>query len=279
MKRILAAILAFVILLSFAGCGNRKEIKAADELILAIGEVSLESEAAIIEAEKAVASLEIKDQESLENLNVLKLARVELEKLQEEDRIKKEQERVISLVTSNPWCEINSGSEYQFTEDGKGTHDGKTLSYIIEDGIIIISEGTAGKTKVNLVIDESGDTVLLNSESNDFCYVSKEEYQVISEEIKNETKKELTSKIWAVHNGPSFLMYYFFSDDGSGTVLLYNNTQLILEWEFVENDTIRITIDNFGSKSHADYDVVVDNGSYILIQANNSAVTAVPQNY
>ena len=57
--------LILALCLALTGCGQSEEAKGADELIAAIGEVTLESEAQIIEAEEAVAALSEEDRNSL----------------------------------------------------------------------------------------------------------------------------------------------------------------------------------------------------------------------
>ena len=58
MKRMIAICLCSILLLSLCACGKSKEAQAVDDLILAIGEVSLESENAIENAESAYLALD-----------------------------------------------------------------------------------------------------------------------------------------------------------------------------------------------------------------------------
>ena len=57
MKKILCLLLAAAMVLSLAGCGKSEAAQAVDDLIAAIGEVTLDSESAIREAEQAMAAL------------------------------------------------------------------------------------------------------------------------------------------------------------------------------------------------------------------------------
>jgi len=86
MKRIVALLLALTMVFALSGCGKSEAAKAADELIDAIGTVTLDSEAAIAAAEKAVSGLEDKDRESLENVSALESAREEYEALAKKAR-------------------------------------------------------------------------------------------------------------------------------------------------------------------------------------------------
>ena len=77
MKKVLALMLAAALMLSLTACGSKKSdaAKAADEQILAIGEVTLESENQISAAEATVEALAEDYKEQLDNLNVLTEAR------------------------------------------------------------------------------------------------------------------------------------------------------------------------------------------------------------
>ena len=75
MKKILCLLLAAAMILSLAGCGKSEAAQAVDDLIAAIGEVTLDSESAIREAEQAMAALTEEERESLENAAQLDSAR------------------------------------------------------------------------------------------------------------------------------------------------------------------------------------------------------------
>ncbi len=74
MKKALALLLALVMCLSLAGCKS-KEVKNTEALIEAIGEVSLESESAIVAAEEAYNALSVEDKPEVVNYEVLVSAR------------------------------------------------------------------------------------------------------------------------------------------------------------------------------------------------------------
>ena len=82
MKRMIAICLCSILLLSLCACGKSKEAQAVDDLILAIGEVSLESENAIENAESAYLALDEKDKKTVENIEILQKAEDELFSLQ-----------------------------------------------------------------------------------------------------------------------------------------------------------------------------------------------------
>ena len=72
-------VLLAALVLSLAGCGKSKEVKAAEELIAAIGEVSADSEEAVKAAEEAYAALSEENKKAVENYDVLTAARTALD--------------------------------------------------------------------------------------------------------------------------------------------------------------------------------------------------------
>ena len=80
-KKILLWALAVSLMLSLAACGKSEAAKAVDDQIAAIGEVTLESEAAISEAEAAVEALSEEDRGQLDNADALEQARADYEAL------------------------------------------------------------------------------------------------------------------------------------------------------------------------------------------------------
>ena len=277
MKRVVALVLALAFLFSLSACGKSKATKAADELIISIGTVTLDSETAIIKAEEAVAALSSDEKEKLENLEQLKSARAEFDKLKAAEQKRLEEERVKNLVTSESWFGIFDGDEYKFNKDGSGSHDGVSLEYKIEDGKIFITEGAAGTTKVELTIDESGSNAKLVISNTDSYFVQKAAFDNISEKIRAEYSAELKRhQAWALYNGNRFAMYFMFYDNGNGQALTYAGN-FALTWEFADNNTLKLTVTINNQKQTADYDIVIEEGSYKLVQANNSSVTAIPK--
>ena len=81
MKKILAACLAVSLALMLTACGKSEAAQAVDDQIEAIGEVTLDSEAAIAAAEEAVEGLAEEDREQLDNVEALEQARADYENL------------------------------------------------------------------------------------------------------------------------------------------------------------------------------------------------------
>ena len=71
MKKVLVGILAFVLILGLVGCEKSNEVKTVEELISAIGTVSMESSEAIHSASNAYNALNEKQQKEVENIAIL----------------------------------------------------------------------------------------------------------------------------------------------------------------------------------------------------------------
>lgn len=81
MKKIAVLLLSALLVLSLCSCKS-KEAQAVDDLILAIGEVSLESEEAIEKARVAYEELTKEDKSNVDNLPILEEALIKFEELQ-----------------------------------------------------------------------------------------------------------------------------------------------------------------------------------------------------
>lgn len=78
MKKMISLLLVFTLCLSLCACGKSAEAKKVDEMILAIGEVTIDSVSAVDAAVEAYKALSDKDRESVENYAVLEIAQEEL---------------------------------------------------------------------------------------------------------------------------------------------------------------------------------------------------------
>ena len=98
MKKVLTFALVLVLAFSLSACKS-KELKNAEKLIDAIGEVTLESGDAIAKAEEAFNELSEDDQDACKNADELEDAREAFDKLVEEDSIKKVEEKIDAIGT------------------------------------------------------------------------------------------------------------------------------------------------------------------------------------
>lgn len=81
MKKIGVVLLSLCLALTLTACAKSEAAQAVDDQIEAIGEVTLDSEAAIAAAEEAVEALAEEDREQLDNVDVLEQARADYENL------------------------------------------------------------------------------------------------------------------------------------------------------------------------------------------------------
>ncbi len=87
MKRVWILTLALVMAWSLSACGKSEAAQGVDDQIAAIGEVTLDSESKIAEAEEALAGLAEEDQEQVEGAEDLAKARTAYDALVVEEMI------------------------------------------------------------------------------------------------------------------------------------------------------------------------------------------------
>lgn len=87
MKRALLILIIAVMCLSLCSCGKSEAATNADNMILEIGEVTLESGDKIANAEEAVGNLKESEYKQLEQISILEEARTTYDRLVEEKRI------------------------------------------------------------------------------------------------------------------------------------------------------------------------------------------------
>ena len=102
MKKWTALILVLVMCLSLCACGTPQSdaAKKADELISAIGEVTLDSESAIVAAEEAVAALEDADKDSLKGLSTLEQARSDYDALVVKEKVSAAEDAIAAIESA-----------------------------------------------------------------------------------------------------------------------------------------------------------------------------------
>ena len=98
-KRAAALLLALSLALALTACAKSEAAQAVDDQIEAIGEVTLESEAAITAAEEAVEALAEEDREQLDNVDVLEQARADYENLVLEAQAAEVEEAIRAIGT------------------------------------------------------------------------------------------------------------------------------------------------------------------------------------
>ena len=112
MKKLLILTLAAALSLSLAACGSKQSeaAKAADDLISEIGEVTLDSESAILAAEQAVSALSSEDQDQLKKEKDLTDARTAYDELVLKDKAADVEEVIaaIGTVTKDSGSDISA---------------------------------------------------------------------------------------------------------------------------------------------------------------------------
>lgn len=98
MRKALSIILVLIMCLSLCACGKSEEVNAVEEIITAIGEVSVDSKDAILKAEEAYNALSDADQGKVENYTILEEAKTALKKA------------LFSSIVDN-LCTVNTGSD------------------------------------------------------------------------------------------------------------------------------------------------------------------------
>ena len=102
MKRIIALIILFSFCLSLCACGKSEEAQNVDNLILSIGEVTLNSSFTISNAYQLYAKLTDKQKQQVENYHILEDAIETLSKLEEEkDRINENYLKIYNWMVEN----------------------------------------------------------------------------------------------------------------------------------------------------------------------------------
>ena len=100
MKRGLLFIIIAVMCLSLCSCGKSEAATNADNMILEIGEVTLESGDKIADAEEAVSNLKESEYKQLEQISILEEARTTYDRLVEEKRIADNNKAISEIETA-----------------------------------------------------------------------------------------------------------------------------------------------------------------------------------
>ena len=182
MKRFLALLLALSMAFALCGCGESAELKSVKEQIAAIGEVDLDSEAAIVAAEEAYQALSEEDKAKVDNYAELTAAR----EVYEEAKKTAEMEEARKALVGE-WVEVYSAflpyaatSNVVLTEDGNADFDGLGVSWRMSEDMRSV-EFSFGDTVITSfeIADYDGIMALVGNQT-DFTssvYVRREDYQ------------------------------------------------------------------------------------------------------
>lgn len=258
MKKTIALLLAIVMTLGMIGCGKSANAKKAEEMISAIGEISLESKPTLDEARAFYNSLTDKEKEAVENASVL-----------EESEKQYEEIVLLSALTEDNWINVNNGDVYALNMDGTGVHNDTSITYTLDKDTLAIIEGVGSVQAREFKWDRSGEIHRLIPENENVYYVRERDYDTISQQITEENISILLSQeFWKASNATAFLQ---FLDNGMGWLVLVGQT-FAMTWEMVDNNTVKTHIDNNGSQQ-AELDIINENGAFRLEAGNGTYYT------
>lgn len=172
MKRCITMMLVFAMCLSLCACGKSEAVKNVESLIEAIGGVTVDSEAAVVAAEKAYNSLSEEDKSTVENAFVLESARESLDAL------------LFERAILGTWISINSGASYTFMENGEciytDSDNNSSLTYEITEQTIRVT--TAISKLVFNLEEDSRSVVHMIDETSGIDCVSESDYSAFAPE-------------------------------------------------------------------------------------------------
>lgn len=91
MKKLIALLLVFALASPLYGCGKSKTVKNAEELISAIGEVTLDSGEAVVAAQNAFDALSEKEKTQVENRALLEVSSALLAELEAKQKLEEQE--------------------------------------------------------------------------------------------------------------------------------------------------------------------------------------------
>lgn len=160
MKRIISLLLVLALCLPLCACGKSKAVSNVESLIGAIGEVTVDSEAALVEAEEAYKVLTEKEKEAVENYADLVSARTVLDKALEIEQFRQ------SIL--GEWVAIDSDTSIiSFDENGNCLFEDFTTTYETDGERIFVSI-LGMEFSFTLEEDEDGILHLSSEEVADF---------------------------------------------------------------------------------------------------------------
>ena len=263
MKKIAAALLALLLCLTLCACGKSEAVIAVESMISQLGEITLDSEEAIIASEIAYGNLSEKEKEKVENYPVLLDARDAYEKIPKFVEVAVEKEIwVVSKEESLLGTYEYSGYEYndqgQITQFVRaqllGFRKSEVLHYLeYDDQGRLVSENSVsgyGYEKVNYVYNAEG-------------YI----------------EREYWTSDFSVENGKEFIYTYTFDENGQIAMKTCTNinSDYVLEYTYVYNEDGTVARERQHSNSGSTYitEYVYDeNGNVIeehISELNNSS--------
>lgn len=182
---------------------------------------------------------------------------------------------------ADKWINVRDCDVYILNEDGTGIYkekdldadEGTALTYTFQDGKRSVWVGIlALDPKVYTLAETPAATRLIAEDSSTF-FVRAANYEAFAEQVRAENLKVLTSvEFWSARAAVNYLSFF---SNGGGWFLVYGATKsLALEW--VDNDTIKVTVDHNGKMSIT-LDIVNGKDGKQLVNSQTGAVAYVPK--
>lgn len=153
LSRTTAWVLLLAMALTLSACGKSEAARAVEDQIAAIGTVTLDSEAKIAAAERALAALEEKDSKQVSNKAVLTQARADLDALaaaEEQKKLAEEQRRhleakaaeVDAVIAAIGEVTLDSGSAIALAREAYEASDEEVQALVT--GLAVLEAAEAG---------------------------------------------------------------------------------------------------------------------------------------
>jgi len=181
MKKVISLLLTLVLCLSLCACGKSDEAKAVENAIKSIGSISLESEEAIVAAEKMYEALTEEQKAELDNYALLVSARMELDILIAESIPTKEE--MLAQAESVSAAQINNDTLDNIVK-AKQNYCGKILEvtgYVVsieEDHIQLGASFYAGAPVIDIYLP-----------ADEIVMLEQRQYITIVGQMDNEVEK------------------------------------------------------------------------------------------
>lgn len=195
-------------------------------------------------------------------LSLCACAGTEVPAIVEEEETTQSPDELLQEALVGQWQNVCDGDIYTFNDDGTGTHGEFSITYRVEDEVIYIVEGVASMEEDVYTLDTSGNVAKLVPEDRKTYFVAPENYDAIAQQLRAEYLTILQQpEYWSNTQG---LNYVMFTGEGSGWFLLSDIT-LTLNWEWLDNNTIKLSFDYNGTTYSSTVDIVVgDNGPQLI---------------
>lgn len=187
----------------------------------------------------------------------------------------KKTETLINAI-SGEWVNVNDMDRYVFQQDGTGTHEGKTVEFTIdpESMLLSVTEGAASAATQEFSIDLESSVKRLIPQNAETYYVEAENYDTIAQQIREEYTEILTGyEYWSNTQGLNYIM---FDESGGGGFLLSGAT-LGMQWEWVDNNTIEISMEYSGT-TYSNVVTIVNTADGPRLVNDQLVVQYVPKN-